>query len=292
MVCWIRGPDAREQAGNPVVKGWRRFQANTAAVAGLVFLGLLVVATLLAWVLAPSDPWGIVGQPFVPPTAQFPFGTDTLGRDVFTGVLQGGRVSLSIGVAAAAIATLVGVLIGGAAGYYEGKIDAALMWVTEYFQIIPAFVLAVVVVTIFTPSLVTVMAAIGLVGWPTMARIVRAEVLALKHRDFVLAGRALGAGDATLIFRAILPNAMPTVIVYASLLVASAILFESSLSFLGLSDPNYMSWGYMVGASRSVLRRSWWMPAFPGLAILITVLSINLVGDGLNDALTPKRDSR
>lgn len=267
---------------------WQGFRTNKGALGGLGFLVFLCGVTSLAWTLAPHDPWSIVSRPFTPPTWEFPLGTDTLGRDILAAIIHGGRVSLLIGLASAAMSTVVGILMGAIAAYYGGWVDEVLMRITEFFQIVPGFVLALVLIAIFTPSLMTIVFAIGFVGWPAMARLVRAEFLSLRTREFVLAAQALGAGDAKLMFRTILPNAMPVIIVYSSLLVATSILFESSLSFLGLGDPNYISWGYMIGASRSVLRLAWWMPVFPGLAILLTVLSINLVGDGLNDALNPK----
>jgi peptide/nickel transport system permease protein len=271
---------------------WRRFSANKGAVIGLGVLLGLGVLTLAAPRLVSNEPWSIVGRPFVPPSWEFILGTDTLGRDILSGILYGARVSLMIGIAAAVISTVIGVVVGALAAYYGGWTDEMLMRVTEYFQIVPNFVLALVLVAVFQPSLLTLVGTIGFVGWPAMARVVRAEFLSLRTREFVLAERALGAGDAKIIFQTILPNALPIIVVYSSLLVATSILFESSLSFLGLGDPNHISWGFMIGASRSVLRLAWWMPAFPGLAILITVLSINLVGDGLNDALNPRAKPR
>ncbi len=270
------------------MRRWRRFCGNRGALAGLAFLVALVLAAIVVPLVAPRDPWATVARPFLPPTPGFPFGTDMLGRDILTGVIYGAKVSLLIGVAAALLSTLLGLLLGAAAAYHGAWIDDVLMRVTEFFQIVPGFVLALVLVAIFQPSLATVIAAIGIVSWPTMARLVRAEFLTLKQREFVIAEHAIGAGDVRVIFRTILPNALSIVIVYGSLLVATSILFESSLSFLGLGDPNFMSWGYMIGQSRSVLRLAWWMPTFPGLAILLTVLSINLVGDGIDEALNPR----
>lgn len=270
------------------MRRWQRFRKNRGALSGLAFLAALGLAALATAVLSSRDPWGIVSRPFLAPSWQFPFGTDTLGRDVLVGIAHGSRVSLLIGLGAAAVSTVIGVLVGTVAAYHGGWLDDVLMRVAEFFQIVPAFVLALVLIAIFTPKLPIIVAAIGVVAWPSMARLVRAECLSLRARDFVVAERALGATDLSVMFRTILPNALPVIVVYASLLVATAILFESSLSFLGLGDPRYITWGYMIGASRSVFRLAWWMPAFPGVAILLTVLSINLVGDGLNDALNPR----
>jgi peptide/nickel transport system permease protein len=272
------------------MRRWQRFRKNPGAVVGLGFLVVLVLVTLTAGVASSRDPWGIVSRPFSPPSWQFPLGTDTLGRDILMGIVHGARVSLLIGLGAAAVSTLIGVSVGSVAAYHGGVVDDVLMRVAEFFQIVPAFVLALVLVAIFTPTLPIIVLAIGVVAWPAMARLVRAECLSLRARDFVAADRALGASDVSVMVRTILPNALPVILVYASLLVATAILFESSLSFLGLGDPRYTTWGYMIGASRSVFRLAWWMPAFPGVAILLTVLSINLVGDGLNDALNPRAE--
>jgi len=249
---------------------------------------VVVASTVGAPLLVGGDPWAIVGTPFLPPSWEYPLGTDTLGRSVLGGIVHGGRVSLLIGLSAAAISSAIGVLVGAFAAYHGGWIDDVLMRCTEFFQIVPAFILALVLIALFEPSLATIVTAIGVVSWPPMARLVRAEFLSLRAREFVVAGAALGAGDARIIFRTILPNALPVIVVYGSLLVATSILFESSLSFLGLGDPNHVSWGYMIGAARSMLQRAPWLPAFPGIAILVTVLSINLVGDGLNDALNPR----
>ncbi len=182
----------------------------------------------------------------------------------------------------------IGVSIGATAGYYGGRIDDALMRVTEFFQTIPNFILLIVLVALFTPSVASIVVAIGLVSWPPVARIVRGEFLSLRAREFVQAAILVGESDLRIIVTQILPNALSPIIVSASLLVATSILLESALSFLGLGDPNLMSWGYMIGAARTVIRRAWWMSVFPGLAIVLTVLALNLIGDGLNDALNPR----
>ncbi len=271
---------------------WMRFRRNRGAVAGAVTLGLVVAAALVGPLLYPVDPFDMVGQPAQPPSASFLLGTDVAGRDILAGILNGARISLLIGVLASLAATVVGVAFGALAGYYGGWVDDVLMRVTEFFLTIPSFVLAVVVVAIFQPSVVTVTAAIAVVSWPSVARLARGEFIAQRGRDYVQGCRAIGMPDWEIILLQIMPNALPPVIVVSSLMVATAILTESGLSFLGLGDPNLVSWGYMIGVARTVLRTSWWMSAIPGAMILVTVLAINLVGEGLNDALNPKLRKR
>lgn len=271
---------------------WRRFSRNRAAVAGLVVLAAVVIAALAGPLLYPIDPFDMIGRPSVPPSARYPLGTDVSGRDILAGLLHGGRVSLLIGIVASLMATLVGLIVGALAGYYGGVVDNLLMRCTDFFLTIPSFVLAVVLVAIFSPSIVSVTAAIAVVSWPSVARLARAEFIAQRDREYVQAARAIGMSGLEIILRQILPNALPPVIVVSSLMVATAILTESGLSFLGLSDPNVISWGYMIGVARTVLRVAWWMSAIPGVTILVTVLCINLVGEGLNDALNPRIQKR
>jgi peptide/nickel transport system permease protein len=247
----------------------------------------------LAPVLFPFSPWDMQGSPFDPPGEEgFLLGTDSLGRDVAAGIAYGAHVSLLIGGVSTVVALLLGVTLGAVAGYAGGVIDDLIMRITEFFQTVPSFVLAVVLVAIFTPSIQSIVAAIAIVSWPPVTRVVRAEFLSLRSREFVQAAEILGRSRFAIIFREILPNALSPIIVLASLMVASAILLESALSFLGLGDPNLMSWGFMIGAGRSVIRLAWWMSAFPGLAIFLTVLALNLVGEGLNDALNPRLANR
>jgi peptide/nickel transport system permease protein len=272
---------------------WRRFRRNRGAVIGLGLLGLIILAAALAPVLYPASPWDMVGTPFTHPLEGAELlGTDTLGRDVLAGILHGARVSLLVGAVSTVVAVAVGVLLGALAGYYGGIVDDLVMRFTEFFQTIPSFVFAVVLVAIFRPSIVSIVAAIAIVSWPPVARLVRGEFLSLRGREFVLAAVVAGQTDARIIWREILPNALSPIIVLASLMVATSILLESSISFLGLGDPNVMSWGYMIGAARTVIRIAWWTSVFPGIAILITVLAINLVGEGLNDALNPRLRDR
>jgi peptide/nickel transport system permease protein len=271
---------------------WHRFSRNRAAVAGLIVLVAVVLTAILGPLVYPIDPFDMIGRPSVPPSARYPLGTDVSGRDILAGLLHGGRVSLLIGIVASFMATLVGVIVGALAGYYGGAVDNILMRCTDFFLTIPSFVLAVVLVAIFSPSIVSVTAAIAVVSWPSVARLARAEFIAQRDREYVQAARAIGMSGLEIILRQILPNALPPVIVVSSLMVATAILTESGLSFLGLSDPNVISWGYMIGVARTVLRVAWWMSAIPGVTILITVLCINLVGEGLNDALNPRIQKR
>lgn len=271
---------------------WRRFRRNRAAVAGIVTLVLVAALALIGPILYPVDPFDMVGRPSSPPFGRFLLGTDVAGRDILAGILNGARISLLIGLSASLVATVVGVALGAVAGYYGGRIDDMLMRTTEFFLTIPSFVLAVVVVAIFQPTVVTVTAAIAVVSWPSVARLARGEFIAHRDREYVQGCRAIGMPDWEIIVLQIMPNALPPIIVVSSLMVATAILTESGLSFLGLGDPNLVSWGYMIGVARTVLRTAWWMAAIPGLMILATVLAINLVGEGLNDALNPRLRKR
>jgi peptide/nickel transport system permease protein len=231
-----------------------------------------------------------VQRPFLPPFSlpTVPLGTDALGRDVFAGIIYGARVSLLVGLVSTLAALVLGVPLGAIAGYFGGRVDDALMRFTEFFQTIPSFALAIVLVAILQPSIYSIVASIAIVSWPPVARLVRGEVLSLRTREYVQAAIVTGQTNRWIIWHEILPNALSPVIVLASLMVATAILLESSLSFLGLGDPNLISWGYMVGAGRTVIRQAWWITVFPGLAILLTVLGLNLIGEGLNDALNPR----
>ncbi|EHP39612.1 binding-protein-dependent transport systems inner membrane component [Cupriavidus basilensis OR16] len=269
---------------------WRRFCRNKAAVLGMVVLaGFAVLALFGPW-MAGHDPWDMVQQPFLQPMQEpgFAMGTDTMGRDILAGLIHGARISLLIGVVSTVVSLLIGVTLGAISGYFGGWIDAALMRFTELFQAVPSFALALVLVAIFEPSIGSIVAAIAIVSWPPVARLVRSEFLTLRQRDFVQAAKLAGQSTPRIILSQILPNASSPIVVMASLMVATAILLESSLSFLGLGDPNHMSWGYMVGSARTVLRQAWWMAVFPGTAILLTVLALNMVGEGLNDALNAR----
>lgn len=269
---------------------WKRFLRNRGALIGLLILVAVVLMAIFAPLLYPQDPWRMLQRPFLPPLSVdgFWFGTDTLGRDIGAGLVYGAQVSLLVGVVSTVVALSIGVTLGAIAGYYGGLVDDALMRFTEFFQTIPNFALAIVLVAILQPSTESVIIAIGVVSWPPVARLVRGEFLSLRSREFVQAARVVGQKNSQIIFGQVLPNTLSPIIVMASLMVATAILLESALSFLGLGDPNTMSWGYMIGAARTVIRQAWWMSVFPGVAILLTVLALNLVGEGLNDALNPR----
>ena len=272
----------------------RRLLKSPTALVGLILLALVMAMALTAPWLFPKDPLSLAGRPLQWPfvNSRFWFGTDTTGRDIAAQVFHGARVSLLIGIVATMLAIAIGIVVGAVAGYYGGIADDVLMRITEAFQTLPNFLLLLVLVAVFGSDIKTVTIAIGLVSWPASARLTRAEFLTLRNREFVQACRTLGMRDIQIIFREILPNALPPVIVYASVIMAVAILLESSLAFLNLSDPNIPSWGNLIGTGRSVLRTQWYVSAIPGLAILLTVLAVSLVGQGLNDALNPRLKHR
>jgi len=262
---------------------------HKAGCGGAVVLFFICALALAAPWLYPGDPWDMVDAPFQPPLAGGTLlGTDTLGRDIAAGIAHGARVSLFLGVVSALAATLIGVTLGAIAGYVGGKTDQLLVGFIEIFQTIPIFLLAVVLVAVLTPSIETIVTAVAIVCWPPLARLVRAEFMSLRAREFVQAAHLSGQSGLRIMLTQILPNSLSPVIVMGSMMVATAILLESGLSFLGLGDPNLMSWGYIIGASRSVIRDAWWMSVFPGIAIALTVLSLSLIGEAVNDALNPK----
>lgn len=272
---------------------WRLYRRNYSAVAGLVILAAVIVLAATAHIFFPDDPFTLAGRPMSPPaTGGFLLGSDSLGRDVAAGIAHGAKTSLLIGLVATLVAVGFGALMGGLAGYYGGWIDDLLMRTTEMFQTIPSFVFAILLVAIMKPSIESIVIAIAVVSWPAVARLVRGEFLSLRNREFVQACHTLGMSDLRIMLGEILPNCLSPIIVTGSLMVATAILIESGLSFLGLGDPNIMSWGFLIGAGRTVLRTAWWVCTFPGLAILVTVLAINLVGEGFNDALNPRLRER
>jgi len=277
-----------------VTRFLRDYARSPSAVVGLVLLLLVVGMAVSADWLFPRDPLALAGRPLQWPGAnpRFWFGTDNSGRDIAAQIFHGARVALLIGLVATSIAVAIGIVIGAVAGFYGGWVDDVLMRVTEAFQTLPNFLLLLVLVSVFGSEIATVVVAIGIVSWPAPARLTRAEFLSLRSREFVEACRTLGMRDAQIIFREILPNALPPVIVYASVVMAVAILLESALAFLRLSDPNVSSWGNLIGLGRDVLRVQWYVSAIPGVAILVTVLAVSLVGQGLNDALNPRLRGR
>ena len=264
------------------------------AVLGLSVLLFIVLMALSANYWYPGDPLDMGGQPLRSPGEdwEFPWGSDALGRDLAAGIVHGARVSLLVGITAALVSVLIGTLIGALAGYFGGRVDRVLTWLIEIFQTTPSFLLVVVVVSITQSTVGIIAVVIGLTSWDTVARLVRAEFRALLGADFVLAARSVGYSTGWIIFREVLPNALPPIIITASVIVASAILTESSLSFLGVGDPNNISWGSMIGSGRDMLRSALYLTAIPGLALVITVFSLNLVGDALISALNPRLRGR
>lgn len=281
------------EAVSPTREAARMFIRSRAALVGLTLLVAIVLIALLGPVLLVADPFDIAAAPLTPPgTSEAWLGTDQQGRDVLIGLIYGGRATLAVGAAAAFISVLIGISIGAMAGYFGGTADELLMRLTEFFQVLPALLFTMVLVTLFKPSLPIIALSIGVVSWPSTARLTRAEFLKLKELDFVAAERVIGASQRRIIWGVILPNALPPLIVSATFAIGTAILFEASLSFLGLGDPNRMSWGLMIGSGRSYMLSCWWGVTFPGLMIFLTVLAISLIGDGLNDALNPKLRER
>ncbi len=269
---------------------WQRLRHNTLAIVGGVLVILLFLVAIFAPLLAPYEPDYIDRHHILePPSRLHPLGTDDLGRDVLSRMLYGARVSLAVGFVAVGIATVIGVIIGAVAGYYGGLVDRILMRFVDIMLSIPTLFLILSVIAFVGANIWNIMIIIGLTSWMGVARLVRAEFLSLKEREFVLAARALGASDLRIIFRHMLPNSLAPVIVNAVLMVASAVLLESSLSFLGLGvQPPQPSWGNILTAGKANIEIAWWLSLFPGLAILITVLSYNLLGEGLRDALDPR----
>ena len=276
---------------------WRdvfeQFLLNRSAVVALIVLFLIIFLSIFAPYLYPTDPLDLVYAPFSPPgEAGYWFGTDYLGRDLVAMIVHGARVSLVVGLTAALMSVLIGVTIGSFAGFYGGIVEEILMRITEFFQVLPTLLFSMVIVALFGSSLPMITFAIGIVSWTAVARITRSEFLRIKELEYVLASRACGAKNFRLIFGIILPNALPPIIVQSALMVGSAILFEAGLSFLGLTDPNIISWGQIIGSNRPYILDAGYTVTVPGIAIFITVLAITLVGDGLNDALNPKLRQR
>ena len=282
----LLSPSASQLAN--VTVAWKRFSRSTSGLVGLSIVIMLVVAAILANVLATHDPNAVSRNRLEPPSQDYPFGTDNVGKDVFSGVLYGARVSLAVGVLAALTSMIVGVVIGSFAGYYGGVIDSLLMRFSELLQTMPRFFLALVVVAIFGGGTGMIIAVIGLLQWPSTARIARAQFLSLREQEFVEAAKVLGCRDGYIIFFEILPNSLAPVIVQVSLDIGAAILLEAGLSFFGLGDPRIASWGQMLNRAQAFLRTAWWMSVFPGMAVFFAVLGFNLVGDALNDALNPQ----
>ena len=282
MVSWFRHSFFRDVF-------WQRLRGNRLAIAGGAIVVLMFVLAAIASLIG-RDPGAIdIAHRLQAPSWHYPLGTDQLGRDVMTRIFYGARISLLVGFVAVGIATVIGIFLGALAGYYSGWIDAVIMRFVDIMLCFPTFFLILAVIAFLAPSIWNIMAVIGLTSWMGVARLVRAEFLSLRERDFVQAARALGASDRRVIFRHVLPNALAPVLVSATLGVAGAILTESALSFLGIGvQPPTPSWGNMLIAGKQTLGTAWWLSAFPGLAILITVLGYNLLGEGIRDALDPR----
>lgn len=272
---------------------WFRYSRNKAAVFGLAIVIIFALIAVMAPIIVPYDPNEMYLDVFpVGPNVKFPFGIDHLGRDTLSRVIWGTRISLFVGFVSAGISAVVGTILGAISGYYGGFYDDIIMRIVDIFLMIPTFFLVLLVIAVYGSSIWNIMIVIGLTIWPSTCRLVRGQFLAFKEQPFVEAERALGSSSFRIIFKSILPNAFPPAIVNLSLQIASAILTESSLSFLGLGDPNQISWGMMLKDAQRFIRVGWWMAPFPGLAIGLTVLSFNLIGDGINDALNPRLRER
>lgn len=272
---------------------WALFKkalSNPLALAGFIIIILIFVLAMLAPFIAPYDPNDInVKAILLGPSVQHWMGTDGLGRDVLSRMLHGGRVSLLVGLVAVGISTAIGILLGAIAGFYRGWIDVFIMRLVDVMLSIPSFFLILAVIAFLTPSIINIMIVIGLTSWMGVTRLVRAEFLSLCEREYVLASRTLGARDYRLIFTHLLPNSLTPIIVSAVLGVAGAVLMESGLSFLGLGvQAPQASWGNILTDGKEYIQFAWWLSLFPGLAILITVLGYNLLGEGLRDALDPR----
>lgn len=270
------------------MSGAKRYFRTGEGIAGAILLVLLVLAALAAPLLFPADPLSIVSTPLLQPfdNADFILGTDRLGRDVLAELFYGARTSLAVGLAAACAAVVLGSTVGTLAGFAGGIVDEVLMRITEAFQTVPGFLLALTLVSIAGPSLPVLIAAIALSSWTQAARLTRGQVLTIRESDYVASARVIGMHPMEIAFRQILPNALPPVLALVPVIVASAILIEAALSFLGLGDPNRVTWGGMIAEGRTVLRSAPWLSILPGLALAFTVVGVYLAGEGLTNALS------
>lgn len=260
-----------------------------AGAIGMALTVLVIAVAILADVLVPESPFRPVGPALQSPSAAYPMGTDDLGRDMLAGIIHGTRTSMVVAALTGLLALVIGLVVGTISGYRGGLVDDVLMRLTELFQVLPRFFLAIVVIAVFGASIELLIIVLGLTSWEILARVVRAEVMSLRQREFVEASIASGASAVRIVVREILPNALPSVIVFLGLLLAQVILVEASLGFIGLGDPTRISWGYLAGQAQRFLRVAWWMSFFPGMAIVVAVLGLNLIGDALNDVLGGRR---
>jgi len=271
---------------------WGSYRKNKGAVIGLIIIVFFVAVGLVAPIIAPNPTKVGIGPRFMPPSWEFPMGTDNLGRDLFQGVISGARISLMVGFSAAGTSLIIGIIVGSVSGYLGGRVDSILMRITEFFQIVPSFFLALIMVTLLGGSIWNVVIVISVLSWPRVARLIRAQFLSLKEKEFIEAARAVGESTGYIIFGEILINALPPAVVNSSLEVGRAIIVEAGLSFIGLGDPNQISWGYLLRNAQEFLRSAWWMAVFPGACIFLLVTALNLVGDGLNDVINPRLKER
>lgn len=271
---------------------WEQFASNPAALFGLIVVVIFTIMGVFAQQLAPNNPISSVAEPFISPQPGLWMGSDNLGRDVFSRFMMGVRVSLIVGVGAASLSTVVGVLVGATAGYAGGWVDVVLMRIADIILTIPLIVLGLVMAAFLGGSIVNIILIIAFLSWPRAARLVRGEFLALRGREFVHAAVATGSSTGWIIFREILPNTLPPVLVDWSLDVGRAIVLEAGISFLGMGDPSAGSWGMMLQEAQRFLRQAWWLSVFPGIGIALLALAANLIGEGLNDALNPKLEER
>jgi peptide/nickel transport system permease protein len=279
-----------ELVGIKQVSTWARLRRSKSAMIGLVLIGILISLALSADIITPQ---GINDQDlrkgFFPPSSEFWLGTDEFGRDMYSRVIHGSRVSLQVGIIATAISAVIGIFLGAIAGYFGGKIDSVIQGMIDISWAFPTVLLALFLIAIIGPGLTNLMIAVGFSYWGGFARVVRGQVLSLKEWEFVTAAKAVGASDTRILFRYILPNLLPPVIVMSTLMMADAILIESTLSFLGMgAQPPIPSWGSILSSGRAHMRRALWVTIYPGIAIMLTVLGFNLLGDGLRDALDPR----
>ena len=274
----------------PNIKGFAyRFKRNKNAVVGLfITVFILLVGIFSPWI-APYPPTKTnVGPVFSPPGIDHPFGTDNVGRDLFSDCIHGTRTAIMVGLVSVGVSTLIGIVIGAISGYFGGKVDEILMRITEFFIVLPRLLLALIFAAFFGSSLRNVILIIAFLSWPGTARLLRSEFLYKKELFYVEAAKSVGMSSWRIIFTEILPNSLSQVIINTSLQISTAILTESNLSFLGLGDPSIASWGKILSNAQAYLRSSWWLPLFPGLILTLVVLSLNMLGDGVNDTLNPK----
>lgn len=268
---------------------WRRFKKNKLAMAGLIVFSAIAVMAVFAPIIMPYDPNAMASQPLLPPNSHNLLGTDNLGRDMFSRMILGARIALLIGLGGAGIATAIGVILGTFAGYFRGWIDELVMRITDIILVIPSFFLFIMVISVLRDrSALIITAMLGVLIWPRLARIVRSEMLSLREREFTKAAKAIGASDIRIMFRHLLPNAVGSISVTASMFAAVCIMEQATLSFLGLGNLTEVSWGAMLELGKSYITTAWWLPLFPGIMIFLLVLSFNMIGDGLRDALDPR----